>query len=105
MTFRTLFRRGYDWLTDPSSPSEYPYRDIAANRSLARGLKWVGYLAIVVAVGNDIAKGTVDEETAYFVFAVLAVVVFVARGLRMQALRWQVEELEKRTRDEGGDGE
>jgi membrane protein implicated in regulation of membrane protease activity len=91
--------RFYRWLTSPDSPTQYPYRDIAAHRATARILSWLGYLAVAVGLGNDLMRGEVDAETAYFVVAVLAVTLFVARGLRMQALRWQIEELEERTRE------
>jgi hypothetical protein len=91
-------RRFIGWLRSPGSPSDYPEADIATHRSIARLNEWLGYLALVGFVAWLFVANPTNAEIADAVVLpalIFAVTHYVARGLRMTALRWQVEEMEK----------
>jgi len=91
-------RRFIRWLRSPESPSDYSEADIATHRSIARLNEWLGYLPLVGFVAWLFFANPTNAEIADAVVLpalIFAITHYVARGLRLTALRWQVEELQK----------
>jgi len=91
-------RRFIGWLRSPESPSDYSEADIATHRITAFLFQAVGYSTLIVFAGWIAVENPTDTTVADAVIPaalIFAVMNYTARGLRMTALRWRVEELQK----------
>lgn len=91
-------RRFICWLRSPGSPSDYPENDIATHRITAFLFQAVAYSTLIVFAGWVAVENPTQTAVADAVIPtalIFAVTHYTARGLRLTALRWQVEEVQK----------
>lgn len=89
-------RRLWSWLWSRGSPTQYTETDIRTHRSIARTQRYVGTLALLLAVGYAFTKpaGSSEQVDVIMLGGLIAVVMyFTARGLDIAALKWEVHEL------------
>ena len=82
-----------NWLTtDGPGHTNYPERDIAAHRSIARTNRWIGYIGAAGVFGAwYVGPYTDPVGVSAVVLFILAVTQWVSAAFRLEALEWEVE--------------